>query len=355
MPTFALSRTSVSIPKPRPESYRPMSKPALSDRRTRIVTATEPGGPEVLTLSEIERPAPGPTQVLIEVAAAGVNRPDVIERLGFYPAPEGAPAGLGLEVSGRVAETGETVKGLKVGDPVVALVAGGGYSDLALADAGAVLPAPDGVDLVDAAGLPETVFTVWTNVFDRARLKPGERFFVHGGASGIGTTAIQMAKAHGAHVSATAGTPEKAAFCRELGADAAYDYREEDWLALAKADGGADVILDMVGGDYVEKNLKLLRPEGRLVHIAFLKGSRVEVDLMGLMLKRLTVTGSTLRARSDEDKAAIAKAARKTVWPWIKAGEVRPVIDSRFALTDAVKAHERIDDPAHAGKILLIP
>ena len=332
-----------------------MSKQDVSDRRTRIVTAPEPGGPDVLKVREIERPAPRKTEVLIEVAAAGVNRPDVIERLGFYPAPEGSPEGLGLEVSGRVAETGADVKGLRPGDRVVALVAGGGYSDLALAEAGAVLPAPEGVDLVDAAGLPETVFTVWTNVFDRAALKPGERFFVHGGASGIGTTAIQMAKAHGAHVSATAGTPEKVKLCRDLGADAAYDYREEDWLTLAKAEGGADVILDMVGGDYVEKNLKLLRPEGRLVHIAFLKGSRVEVDLMGLMLKRLTVTGSTLRARSDADKAAIAASVRKTVWPWIKAGEVRPIIDSRFPLDEAVKAHERIDDPAHAGKILLIP
>lgn len=325
------------------------------DRRTRIVTAPEPGGPEALRIEAIERPAPGPGELLIRVAAAGVNRPDVFERMGLYPPPPGAPTGLGLEVSGHVAERGDGVEGFSLGDPVVALVAGGGYSDLALAHAGATLHAPTGVSLQDAAGLPETVFTVWTNVFERAALKGGERFFVHGGASGIGTTAIQMAKAAGAHVSATAGGPEKVALCGALGADAAYNYRDDDWAGLAKEAGGADVILDMVGGDYVGRNLKLLRPDGRLVFIAFLHGSRVEIDLMSLMLKRLTLTGSTLRSRSPADKAAIAASVRERVWPWVEAGAVRPVIDSVFPLERVGEAHARMDAGAHAGKILLTP
>ncbi|MEO1038608.1 MAG: NAD(P)H-quinone oxidoreductase [Pseudomonadota bacterium] len=326
-----------------------------TDRRTRIVTAPEPGGPQALRLIEIERPAPGPGDVLIKVEAAGVNRPDVFERMGFYPPPPGAPQGLGLEVSGHVAELGEGVTGLAPGDAVIALVAGGGYSDLALARASATLPAPASISLRDAAGLAETVFTVWSNVFDRAGLQAGERFFIHGGASGIGTTAIQMAKAAGAHVSATAGSADKVALCRSLGADAVYNYRTEDWADTAKAAGGADVILDMVGGDYVAPNLKLLRPDGRLVFIAFLKGSRVEIDLMSVMLKRLTVTGSTLRARPEADKAAIASAVRRTVWPWVEAGQVKPVIDSVFNLSDVASAHARMDAGRHAGKILLTP
>ena len=322
--------------------------------RTRIVTAPEPGGPEALRIEERALAPAGPGEVLIDVAAAGVNRPDVFERMGLYPPPEGAPEGLGLEISGTVREAGEGAA-FKPGDPVVALVAGGGYSDIARAKAGSVIAAPEGVDLADAAGLPETVFTVWANVFDRSRLAPDERFLVHGGASGIGTTAIQMAKAHGATVIATAGTADKCDLCRELGADLAIDYKTTDWEAEVKAAGGADVILDMVAGDYVQKNLNVLNADGRISLIAFLKGSRVEVDLMKLMLKRQTLTGSTLRARSDADKAAIAAAVKATVWPWVKAGGLRPVIDSRFALKDAAKAHARMDGGAHAGKILLIP
>jgi putative PIG3 family NAD(P)H quinone oxidoreductase len=330
--------------------------PDLSDgRTTRIVTAPEPGGPEALAISRRDLAPPAPGEVLIQVAAAGVNRPDAFERMGFYPPPPGAPEGLGLEVSGTILETGEGVEGFAAGDPVVALLAGGGYADIARAPAGSVLPAPDGVPLEDAAGLPETVFTVWTNVFDRAGLKPGERLLVHGGASGIGTTAIQMAKAHGAHVTVTAGTEEKCAACRNLGADAALNYREADWAAAVKESGGADVILDMVGGDYVEKNLSILNTDGRLVMIAFLKGSRVEIDLMRLMLKRLTITGSTLRSRPDAEKAAIAAAVRETVWPWIAAGKVRPLIDSVFDLDDVAAAHARLDAMEHAGKILLKP
>lgn len=322
---------------------------------TRIVTAPRPGGPDALRIETRELALPGPGEVLIKVAGAGVNRPDVFERMGFYPPPKGAPEGLGLEVSGHVLAIGEGVEGLSVGDAVVALVAGGGYGDIARAPAGSVLPAPAGIDLVAAAGLPETVFTVWTNVFDRAGLKPGERFLVHGGASGIGTTAIQMAAAHGAIVIATAGSADKVEACKALGASLALNYREDDWAGAVKDAGGADVILDMVGGDYVAKNLSILNMDGRLVQIAFLKGSRVEIDLMGLMLKRQTLTGSTLRARPNAEKAAIARAVRQTVWPWVEAGKVKPVIDTVLPLADVVKAHARMDQMAHTGKIILTP
>lgn len=322
--------------------------------RTRIVTAPQPGGPDALRIEERTLAQAGPGEVLIDVAAAGVNRPDVFERMGLYPPPKGAPEGLGLEVSGTVREAGEGAP-FKTGEPVVALVAGGGYSDIARAKAGSVIAAPEGVDLVDAGGLPETVFTVWVNVFDRARLAPGEHFLVHGGTSGIGTTAIQMARAHGATVMTTAGTDEKCALARELGADLAVNYKTGDWEAEVKSAGGADVILDMVAGDYVQKNLNVLRTDGRISTIAFLKGARVEVDLTMLMVKRQTLTGSTLRPRSDADKAAVAAAVKAKVWPWIKAGAVRPVIDSRFTLDEVVKAHERMDSMAHSGKILLTP
>ena len=326
-----------------------MSEPQIHH----IVIAQEPGGPDVLACVERPRPAPGPGEVLIRNTACGVNRPDQIERLGFYPAPPGAPEGLGLEVSGHVAELGEGVTGLDVGEAVVALVAGGGYSEFVVAPAGSVLPAPKGLDLVDAAGLPETVFTVWANVFEIGALSPDETFLVHGGTSGIGTTAIQMAKAHGARVIATAGTPEKVELCRKLGADIAINYREEDFEAVVTEAGGADVILDMVGGPYVQKNINCARAGARLVSIAFLQGSRCELDLMRVMLKRITLTGSTLRARPVAEKARLAAAIKDTVWPWIEAGKVRPVIDSRFALTEAVSAHERLDSGEHSGKILL--
>ncbi|MCR9266308.1 MAG: NAD(P)H-quinone oxidoreductase, partial [Alphaproteobacteria bacterium] len=270
-----------------------MSEPQIHH----IVIAQEPGGPDVLACVERPRPVPGPGEVLIRNTACGVNRPDQIERLGFYPAPPGAPEGLGLEVSGHVAELGEGVTGLDVGEAVVALVAGGGYSEFVVAPEGSVLPAPKGLDLVDAAGLPETVFTVWANVFEIGALSPDETFLVHGGTSGIGTTAIQMAKAHGARVIATAGTPEKVELCRKLGADIAINYREEDFEAVVTEAGGADVILDMVGGPYVQKNINCARAGARLVSIAFLQGSRCELDLMRVMLKRITLTGSTLRAR----------------------------------------------------------
>lgn len=320
----------------------------------RIVIAREPGGPDVLERVERPIPVPGEGEVLIQVVASGVNRPDQIERLGFYPAPAGAPEGLGLEVSGHVAGLGKGVgTGLSEGDAVVALVAGGGYGEYVVAPAGSVLPAPRGVELVEAAGLPETVFTVFTNVFEIGALLPDETLLVHGGTSGIGTTAIQMAKAHGARVIATAGTPDKVGLCRQLGADIAINYRDQDFEAVVNEAGGADVILDMVGGTYVQKNINCARQGGRIVSIAFLTGSQVEVNLMRVMLKRLTLTGSTLRARPIEEKARLARAVYETVWPWIEAGRVRPVIDSRFARSDVQKAHQRLDSGAHAGKILL--
>lgn len=326
----------------------------MSSHPTRIVTAPQPGGPDALKIEERMLAPAGPGEVLIDVAAAGVNRPDVFERMGFYPAPPGAPEGLGLEVSGTIREAGEGVS-YKVGDTVVALVAGGGYCDIARANAGSVLPAPKGVDLVDAAGLPETVFTVFANVFMSGALTSAETLLVHGGASGIGTTAIQMAVANGSTVFATAGADERCDLIRQLGASQAFNYKTDDWAQGVKDAGGADVVLDMVGGDYIEKNLSVLNMDGRLVFIAFLKGSRAEVDFMRVMLKRLTITGSTLRARPAAEKAAIADAVKGRVWPWVEAGAVRPVIDSTFSLTEVAKAHERMDSMAHAGKILLTP
>lgn len=294
-------------------------------------------------------------EILIRTAACGINRPDQFERLGFYPAPAWAQPGLGLELSGVVVETGQDVTAYRAGDEVCALVSGGGYSDFVIAKAGATLPKPEGVDLRDAAGLPETVFTVWANVFESGALAPGETFLVHGGTSGIGTTAIQMAKAHGARVIATAGTEEKCSLCRELGADIAINYRDADFETICQDEGGVDVVLDMVGGPYVQKNINIMNQGGRIVSIAFLQGSRCEIDLMRVMLKQLTLTGSTLRARPDREKARLAEEIRNRVWPWIEAGRLQPVIDSRFDLDDVRSAHERLDGGQHSGKILLIP
>lgn len=319
----------------------------------RIVIAKEPGGPDVLAVVERPVPTPGPGEIRIRNVARGINRPDQIERLGFYPAPPGAPEGLGLEVAGHVDALGEGVEGFAIGDPVCALVAGGGYADWSVAPAGSVLPVPDGVSVADAAGLPETVFTVWTNVFEIGALSQGETFLVHGGTSGIGSTAIQMAKAAGARVITTAGTADKVALCERLGANIAINYREADYETVVNEAGGVDVILDMVGGTYVQKNINCARMGARIVSIAFLTGSRVELDLMRVMLKRLTLTGSTLRARPIEEKARLAAAVHETVWPWIAHGKLAPVIDSRFALDDVRAAHARLDSGAHAGKILL--
>lgn len=314
----------------------------------------EPGGPEALKLGTRPVPEPGHGEILVKVASAGVNRPDVMQRQGVYPPPPGASDILGLEIAGTVAKVGAGVAEWREGDEVCALVTGGGYAEYCPAPAAQVLPVPEGVGLEHAGGLPETFFTVWTNVFDRAGLRAGERLLVHGGSSGIGTTAIQMASQLGARVFATAGSKEKCDACLALGAERAVNYREEDFVeALKEPTGGMDVILDMVAGDYVQKNISLLRPEGRLVHIAFLGGHEVALNLMPTMLKRLSVLGSTLRPQSIEAKADIARALKERIWPLIGNGRIKPVVDSTFPLADAVKAHERIDGGAHIGKIIL--
>jgi putative PIG3 family NAD(P)H quinone oxidoreductase len=306
-----------------------------------------------LSLTELPQPAPGPREILIKVAAAGVNRPDLLQRAGFYPPPPGAPETLGLEVAGDVAAVGADVRRWRKGDKVCALLPGGGYAEYAIADEGAALPIPAGLSALEAAALPETVFTVWANVFETGALKSGEAFLVHGGASGIGTTAIQMAAAAGAVVYATAGDAAKVALCEKLGAARAINYREEDFEAALKEAGGVDVILDMVGGDYTAKNLAVLKEFGRLVIIAFLKGPKAEADLSLIMRKRLTLTGSTLRSRSIAEKARLAREVEEHVWPWMTAGKVKPVIDSTFPLERAEEAHARMRASAHAGKIVL--
>lgn len=314
------------------------------------------GGPEVLTLTPRPLPRPGAGEVLVKVAAAGVNRPDVLQRTGGYAPPPGTTDIPGLEISGTIVAMGEGVSGWKPGDPVCALVAGGGYAEYCAVPAPQCLPIPKGLDMIEAAALPETFFTVWTNVFERGRLKAGESFLVHGGSSGIGTTAIQLAHAFGARVFTTAGSAEKCEACRKLGADLAINYRAEDFVDAISAatDGnGVDVILDMVGGDYVKRNLKILAVEGRLVQIAFLQGSTVELNLAPLMVKRQTLTGSTLRPRSVADKGAIAAELHRRVWPLIETGKVRPVVDSTFPLARAADAHRRMESSAHIGKIVL--
>jgi NADPH:quinone reductase len=311
------------------------------------------GADTPLTLAVVARPEPGRGEVLIRVAAAGVNRPDLTQRAGFYPPPPGAPETLGLEVSGVIESVGPGVTRWHEGDEVCALLAGGGYATYAIAHEGSVLPVPKGVSLVEAAGLPETVFTVWANVFDTAALKPKETILIHGGASGIGTTAIQMCKAHGSRVFATAGDDAKTKLCEKLGAERGINYRTEDFEIVMDTVGGADVVLDMVGGPYVQKNLNLLNAHGRCVIIAFQQGPHAELNLMRMMLKRLTLTGATLRSRSNEEKARIARDVERVVWPWIEAGKVKPVIDSMFPLAEAEQAHARLQSGAHAGKVLL--
>jgi NADPH:quinone reductase len=315
-----------------------------------------PGGPEVLVPQERPMPAPGPGEILVKVAAAGVNRPDVMQRLGLYPPPAGATDIPGLEIAGEVVALGPDVKRWKVGDRVCALVVGGGYAQYCLAHETHALPIPAGLSMVEAAAVPETFFTVWHNAFERGGLKSGETLLVHGGSSGIGTTAIQLAKAFGASVITTAGTPEKCAACKTLGADVAVNYKSEDFVAATKTatnGKGANVVLDMVGGDYIERNYEAAGVEGRIVQIAFQGSPKATVNFSRVMLKRLTHTGSTLRARSVPDKAAIARAVEDKVWPLIAAGKVKPVIDSTFALADAAKAHARMEASTHIGKIVL--
>ncbi|PLX35881.1 MAG: NAD(P)H-quinone oxidoreductase [Hyphomicrobiales bacterium] len=317
---------------------------------------SEPGGPQVLVPENRPVPHAYEGEILIKVAAAGINRPDVLQRQGLYPPPKGASDIPGLEVAGEVVALGRGVDRWQVGDQVCALVTGGGYGEYCVANEAATLPVPEGLSMVEAAALPETFFTVWSNVFMRGGLKLNETFLVHGGTSGIGTTAIQLAKAFGATVLATAGSEEKCEKCRELGADHAINYLTTDFVdAVKSATGGhgADVILDMVGGDYIERNYSAAAIEGRIVQIAFLNGSSAEVDFRRLMLKRLTHTGSTLRAREIPFKASVAAALKQKVWPLIEAGKVRPVIDSTYPLADAAAGHARMDSGKHIGKIVL--
>lgn len=321
------------------------------------IEITEPGGPEVLRPTSRPMPLPGAGEVLIEVAAAGVNRPDVQQRKGEYPPPPGASDIPGLEIAGRVAAIGLGVHHLKAGDEVCALVTGGGYASHCVAPEPQCLPVPQGLGMVEAAALPETFFTVWTNLFERARFRAGETVLVHGGTSGIGTTAIQLARAFGAHqVFATAGSPEKCRACEKLGATRGINYRHADFVQVVKemtGNRGVDIILDMVGGDYAQKNISALAVEGRLVSIAFLKGAKVEINLMPMMMKRLTITGSTLRARSVEQKAAIAAPLRRQVWPLLDQGKVKPVIHRTFPLAKAAEAHRLMETSEHIGKIVL--
>lgn len=329
--------------------------PALPAHMTAIAIRA-PGGPDMLVAQQRPLPRPAEGEVLVKVAAAGVNRPDVMQRQGLYPPPAGATDIPGLEIAGEVVALGAGVRRWKLGDKVMALVVGGGYAEYCPAQESHALPVPEDLTLIAAAAIPETFFTVWHNAFERGRLQPGETLLVHGGSSGIGTAAIQLAKAFGARVIATAGSKEKCEACRRLGADVAVNYKEQDFVAAAKAatDGrGADVILDMVGGDYIERNYEAAAVEGRVVQIAFQASSKANVDFRRIMLKRLTHTGSTLRARSIADKGAIARAVEERVLPLIGAGRVRPLIDSTFPLGEASAAHKRMETSAHIGKIVL--
>jgi putative PIG3 family NAD(P)H quinone oxidoreductase len=321
-----------------------------------VVEIASPGGPEALRPASRPIPEPAAGEVLIQVAAAGVNRPDVMQRQGKYPPPPGVTDIPGLEVSGTVKAVGSSVSELRVGDQVCALVAGGGYAEYCIAPALQCLPVPANVSLVEAGAVPETYFTVWTNVFERGRLRAGEALLVHGGASGIGTTAIQLARAFGARVLATAGGNEKCRACERLGAERAINYKTEDFVAAvrqATAGEGVDVVLDMVGGDYLARDVDALASDGRIVLIALQRGARAELNLLPLMQKRLWLTGSTLRPRSVADKGAIAAALRAKVWPLLEAGRCKPVIDSTFPLSQAADAHRRMETGEHVGKIVL--
>ena len=327
----------------------------LPDSMT-CIEIRQPGGPEVLVPTTRPVPQPGDGEVLVKVAAAGVNRPDVLQRAGGYPPPPGASDIPGLELAGTIVALGANVEGPALGDEICALVAGGGYAEYCVASAALVLPVPKVFDLEMAAAIPETFFTVWTNVFDRGRLRAGETILIHGGSSGIGTTAIQLAKRFGATVLTTVGNDAKVAACLGLGADRAINYRTEDYVQVIKemTDGrGVDLVLDMVGGDYISRNVSVLAVEGRLVQIAFLQTSKVGFDFLPMMLKRLTITGSTLRPRTVAQKAEIAAALREKVWPLFEAGTVKPVMHASFPLVAAAKAHAMMEESLHIGKIML--
>jgi len=319
----------------------------------RAVEISEPGGPEVLKIVERPMPQPGHGQVVIKLAYAGVNRPDALQRAGAYAPPPGASDLPGLEASGEVVALGDGVSEWAVGDQVCALLPGGGYAEYVATPAAHCLRIPQGLDMKQAACLPETFFTVWTNVFNRGGLTGGERFLVHGGTSGIGTTAIQLANAFGARVFATAGSDEKCKVCTDLGAERAINYRDEDFVEVLRAAGGADLILDMVGGDYIPRNVRALANDGRLVQIAFLSGPKVELNFAQVMARRLTITGSTLRPQSDLAKARIAQDLVEKVWPLLDAGRVAPVMDSEFPMEEAAAAHARLESAGHIGKVVL--
>lgn len=325
-------------------------------RSMRCVEIARPGGPEVLRPAVRATPFPEAGEILIKTAYAGVNRPDALQRAGAYPPPPGASDLPGLEVSGVVIDLGPGVSRWKIGDRVCALVNGGGYAEYVATPAEQALPIPEGLDLAEAAALPETAFTVWSNVFERGGLTAGESFLVHGGASGIGVMAIQLAKAYGAQVFATAGSAEKCAACVDLGADRAVNYQEEDFVEILRRETegrGVDLILDMVGGDYLPRNVKLAAEDGRVVNIAFLKGPKVALNFALVMVKRLTLTGSTLRPRSAAYKAELARAVEAGVWPLVAEGRIKPVMDQRFPLENAAEAHARMEASAHIGKIVL--
>jgi len=328
----------------------------MSPREMTVVEIAAPGGPEQLKPAKRAVPTPGNGEVLVRVAAAGVNRPDVMQRQGRYPPPAGASDLPGLEISGEVVALGPTVSTLSIGDKVTALLSGGGYAEYAIAAAPLCLPVPDGISMVEAAAIPETFFTVWTNLFDRGRCKAGDTVLIHGGTSGIGTTAIQLAAAWGARVFATAGSDDKARTCERLGAVRGINYRTEDFVAVMRAateDKGVDVTLDMVAGSYVARNLDIAALEGRVVTISLLGGSRAEINMGLILTKRLTLTGSTLRSRSVAQKAEVAAAVLKNVWPLLAAGRVRPVIHATFPLAEASEAHRLMETSSHIGKIVL--
>jgi len=324
----------------------------------RAIAIENPGPDYRLTLAHAPKPVPGPSQVLIKTAAAGINHADLMQAEGRYPPPPGAPQTLGLEVSGTIEALGPDVSGFTPGDAVTALLMGGGYAEYVAAPVEGLLPVPSGVSLRDAAALPEVHFTVWSNLMDSARLKPGETVLIHGGASGIGTAAIQLLSARGHKIFTTAGSADKCAACEKLGAHRAINYRKEDFVAVVKeATGGqgVDVILDMVGGDYVQRNFSAASVWGRIVNIAFQNGFEVQVNFAPLLVKRLTLAGTTLRGRSGGEKAAIRDALAEAVWPLIAAGQIRPIVDSAFSLGEAQKAHVRMRESGHIGKILLVP
>jgi len=322
----------------------------------RAVEISRPGGPEVLKVADLPKPTAKPNEILVKVAAAGVNRPDVLQRMGQYPVPPDASPLPGLEIAGEVAELGAAAKLWKRGDKVCALVNGGGYADYCVVPETQALPVPRGLSMVEAASLPETFFTVWGNVYDRGRLAPGESLLVQGGTSGIGVTAIQMAAATGNRVFATAGSDEKVAACVKLGAEKAFNYKTQDWAAevrTATGGKGVDVVLDMVGGDYVPRELKCMAEEGRLVFIAFLRGPKTELNILDVMAKRLTITGSTLRPRSAEFKGTLARNLREKIWPLIEAGKIKAQVYKTFPLDQAGEAHRLMESSQHIGKIVL--